>query len=126
MNNIEKHRAFLDSLDGEKGLPDKMHAWRFDDPLQPFDITMFMYRDGEGISKGAVEYLVERCRRAESRQIPDLKEKVKELVRDAMDAVETYRDARWGGEHLDERERKVYNSFRALCAPEKDSKKEAR
>lgn len=49
---------------------------------------------------------------------PDLKERVKELVRDAMDAVETYRDAKWGGEHLDERERKAYKAFSALCAPE--------
>lgn len=46
---------------------------------------------------------------------PDLKERVKELVWDAMDAVETYRDARWGGEHLDERERKAYKAFLALC-----------
>ena len=42
------------------------------------------------------------------------KEKVKAFGRDAMDAVETYRDAKWGGEHLDERERKAYKAFRAL------------
>ena len=68
--NIEKHRAFIDSLEGEKGLPEEMHGWRFDEKLQPFDRTMF-YEDGI-IKSSTVEYLIERLRRAESRQIPDL------------------------------------------------------
>lgn len=29
MNNIEKYRAFIDSLEGEKGLPNGIHGWRF-------------------------------------------------------------------------------------------------
>lgn len=116
--SIEKHKAFLDSLEGEMGLPEEMHAWRFDEPLQPFDITMFMLRDGEGISKSAVAYLVERIRRAESRQIPDLKEKVKEFARDAMDIEENshlYTDA----ECAAFRALVGYDpTFSALCAPE--------
>ena len=79
--NIEHAREFLDSLDGEKGLPEEMHGVRFDasqnevynSRIEPWQMKA---------------YLWERCRRAESRQIPDLKEKVKELMRDAMDAVE--------------------------------------
>ena len=62
--NIEKHRAFLDSLDGEKGLPEEMHGLRFDasqnevynSRIEPWQMKA---------------YLWERCRRAESRQIPD-------------------------------------------------------
>ena len=117
--SIEKHKALIDSLDGGEGLPDEMHAWRFDEPLQPFDITMFMLRDGEGVSKSAVAYLVERIRRAESRQIPDLKERVKELVRDAMDAQNKYDNGylEESTMHFGEHERlgKIVEEFRTLC-----------
>ena len=109
--SIENHKAFLDSLEPEKGLPEEMHGWRFDEKLQPFDRTMF-YEDGI-IKSSTVEYLIERIRRAESRQIPDLKERVKKFVDAAMEAEgrfwrsskAAYIDAERG-------------LFRALCAPE--------
>lgn len=33
-------------------------------------------------------WLIERCRRAESRQMPDLKERVKELLRDVLRIID--------------------------------------
>ena len=37
--SIEKHKAFLDSLEPEKGLPVEMHGWRFDDRLSDFEAS---------------------------------------------------------------------------------------
>lgn len=131
MNTIEKHRAFLDSLDGEKGLPEDDFGFRvslsFNIPLDEVESRIFG-EDGDIFSEDACEYLIERCRRAESRQIPDLKEKVKELVRDAMDAQAAYDpdpvyDVKTGKQVIGESEAE---QFRALCEPEKDSKEEAR
>jgi len=120
--SIEKHKAFLDSLEGEKGLPEEMHGWRFDEPLnelshaQPGDAWRFR------------DYMIERCRRAESRQIPDLKERVKELVLDAMNAEDDYAKEclRTDPEASPHAKLKVCDAFRALCEPEKDSKEVAR
>lgn len=102
--SIEKHKAFLDSLDGEKGLPEEMHGLRFDasqnevynSRIEPWQMKA---------------YLWERCRRAESRQIPDLKERVKELVRDAMDAENRLHTDKW----TDHTEWKQYFD---MCSPE--------
>ena len=149
--NIEKHKAFLDSLDGEKGL----HACPecngskcdYGDGLTPCN-----YCGGAGVSKGPgllngipldadlsdvsekpdedawfsnlreaegfIEYLIERCRRAESRQIPNLKEKVKELMRDAMDAEKNPEFAhifnvRYGCLEYDEKGNPVYPIYSA-------------
>lgn len=113
MNTIEKHRAFLGSLDGEKGLPEEMHGWRFDEPLE----LVCNGRDRMSMENFKA-YILERCRRAESRQIPDLKEKVKELVRDAIDVAANH-DDKWNYCTL-------IKEFRALCEPEKDSKEVAR
>ena len=107
--NIEKHRAFLDSLDGEKGLPEEMHGLRFDasqnevynNRIEPWQMKA---------------YLWERCRRAESRQIPDLKERVKELVRDAMDAEKDSYETD-GSVDFDAAGKRV-EELRALFAPE--------
>mgnify|MGYP003425765275 FL=1 len=104
--NIEKHRAFLDSLDGEKGLPEEMHGLRFDasqnevynSRIEPWQMKA---------------YLWERCRRAESRQIPDLKERVKKFVDAAMDAEGRF--WRSGKAAYIDAERGL---FRAICAPE--------
>lgn len=115
--NIEKHRAFIDSLEGEKGLPEEIRRFR----LIKLGDDKKLHRSSEGEWVRYQDHL-DAIEILESRQIPDLKEKVKAFGRDAMDAVETYRDAKWGGEHLDERERKAYKAFRALCEPEKDSK----
>lgn len=123
--NIEKHRAFLDSLEGEKGLPEEMHepsGWRFDMPIKDFLNTC-----DPSESKGRKligDYLLERLKRAESRQIADLKERVKELVRDAMDAQAAYDpdpvyDVKTGKQVVGYSEAE---QFRALCEPEKDSK----
>ena len=108
--NIEKHRAFIDSLEGEKGLPEKMHGWRFDTPLPDGWETFDMPRER---LVEFIEYLTERLRHAESRQITDLKEKVKELVRDAMDATDRY----WHKPRADD-DREM-EQFHVLCTPDK-------
>jgi len=111
--NIEKHRAFIDSLECEKGLPDEMHGWRFGTQLnklshaQPGDAWRFR------------DYMIERCRRAESRQIPDLKDRVKELVRDAMDLTHDLIASRLATDATHEFYKAKYDAFRSLCAPDK-------
>jgi hypothetical protein len=109
MNNIERHRAFIKSLEGEKGLREEMHGWRFDTPLSRLESYTPENVELYGTGWKAVEYFIERCRRAESRQIPELKERVKELVRDVMDAEKQY----WSFPATDNGLR---NEFRALCA----------
>lgn len=101
-------REFLDSLEPEKGLPEEMHGCRFDEPLE----IVCNGRDRISV-ENFTAYILERCRRAESRQIPDLKERVKKFVDAAMEAEgrfwrsskAAYIDAERG-------------LFRALCAPE--------
>lgn len=103
--NAEHWRKFIDSLDGEHGLPEEMHGLRFDasqnevynSRIEPWQMKA---------------YLWERCRRVESRQIPGLKERVKEIGRDAMDAAISY-DCNYPWKTPD------YEAFRALCTPEK-------
>lgn len=139
--SIEKHRAFIDSLEGEKGLPDKFYrlltpevdVWKEGDEvyltncwsLCRFKTDRFIYKGekefvrifhgahgwtdlvkNEKVNYGPARRLIE------SRQIPDLKEKVKELVRDAMDAENDY----ISGDNSPYR-----NEFRALCEPDKDA-----
>lgn len=116
--NIEKHRVFIESLEGEKGLPDEWRLLVGGEPLKE--------GDEEWVNTGGVTGYWKRCalpgiadgrafrRRAESHQIPDLKEKVKELMRDAMDAEYEYcADGflpRSGADRC---------GFRALCEPDK-------
>lgn len=133
MSNIEKHRAFIDSLEGEKGLPEKFYRL-----LEPGKDIL---RDGDEWLKGDFTWedvasrLLDKilpmyeyapiCRRLESRQIPDLKERVKELVRDAMDSAKKFHTQIINGpENGDKIEdlRDKYIEFLALCEPEKDSK----
>jgi len=118
--NIEKHCAFIDSLEGEKGLPEKFYrllipgvdVWREGDEIlgakyidmnEPAWIAVIPSKIGSLIASNLP------CRRAESRQIPDLKERVKELMRDAMDAAISY-DCNYPWKTPD------YEAFRALCA----------
>ena len=184
--NIEKHRAFLESLEGERGLPevcdacggdgketcnnpdhgfhnsigesdgchgcpvcgnDPLHkvpnggdcsicegtgkisakrlpeeihnpsGWRFDMPIKDFLNTC-----DPSESKGRKligDYLLERLKRAESRQIPDLKEQVKELVRDAMDLTHDLIASRFATDATHEFYKAKYDAFRSLCAPDK-------
>ena len=132
MSNIEKHRAFLESLEGEKGLPENFYRL-----LEPGKDIL---REGDEWLKGDFTWenvasrLLDKilpmyeyspiCRRLESRQIPDLKEKVKELMRDAMDAEDDYAKEclRTDPEASPHAKLKVCDAFRALCEPEKDSK----
>lgn len=107
MSNIEKHRAFIESLEGEKGLPEEMHGWHFDGDIG--EQLKHSRRIGD-TSGDFIAYLIERLRRAESGQIPDLKEQVKELVLDAMDATDRY----WHKPRADD-DREM-EQFRALCA----------
>lgn len=129
--NIEKHRAFIESLEGETGLPEKFYrllilgvdVWRdgdeilgaqYTDTNEPAWIAVIPSKIGSLVTSNLP------CRRAESRQIPDLKERVKELVRDAMDAAQGYQtDIQDGVINVPYRE--LRNAFRALCEPEKDS-----
>lgn len=109
--NIEKHRAFIDSLEGEKGLPTYILLRAVHDEFIADDDWLELMYDnmtdrisehwrpvplqwiGKAVGKYTVGYdghltrsfCIAR-RRAESLQIPDLKEKVKELVRDAMES----------------------------------------
>ena len=119
MSNIEKHRAFIESLEGEKGLPESKltneFEWVETEPL----INIAAWQNQQRTSAESyrvIERLLRRLRRAESRQIPDLKEKVKELVRDAMDAEQCNEHRlRLGFATLNSDAHK----FRALCAPDK-------
>lgn len=129
--NIEKHRAFLDSLEGEKGLPTYILLRAVHDEFIADDDWLELMYDnmtdrisehwrpvplqwiGKAVGKYTVGYdghltrsfCIAR-RRAESLQIPDLKERVKELMRDAM---ETRYYPTWHEEA----------AFRALCASDK-------
>lgn len=103
MSNIENHRAFIESLEGEKGLPEEMHGLRFDAPLSEFSLNFL----SKNHAAAFMRYLIERCRRAESRQIPDLKEKVKAFGRDAIDAA----DYAFESGNFEEA-----HAFRYLCA----------
>lgn len=107
--NIKKYRAFIESLEGEKGLPEEMYGIRFDESLEKMAKETYGL---DGYSGYFVLHLIERCRRAESRQIPDLKEKVKELMRDAMDAAENPPIETRGGPYGSS----LAEQFRALCA----------
>lgn len=140
--NIEKHRAFLDSLEGEKGLPENFYrllapgedVWKEGDEVYltnywapcRFKTDRFIYKGEKEfvrIFHGAygwtdlvknekVNYDPAR-RLIESRQIPNLKERVKKFVDAAMEAEgrfwrsskAAYIDAERG-------------LFRALCATE--------
>lgn len=126
MKSPKDFEIFLNSLPKpEKGQAEEMHGWRFDAPISEIrdkiNAEWLEAEDQEAFALDAWDYFEVRCARAESLRVPDLKERVKELVRDAMDAVETFRDAKWGGEHLDERERKNYKAFCALCEPTKEA-----
>ena len=61
--SIEKHKAFLDSLEPEKGLPVEMHGWRFDDRLSDFEASKMPARPNVKMLSEMIEYLVERCRK---------------------------------------------------------------
>lgn len=123
--NIEKHRAFIDSLEGENGLPEKFYRL-----LEPGKDIL---RDGDEWLKGDFTWenvasrLLDKilpmyeyapiCRRLESRQIP-VKERVKEFGRDI---IATHRTAALrdlsplGRESVND----SIEDFDALCATDK-------
>lgn len=108
----EHWRAFLDSLEGEKGLPEEMHGISLSTSLSLADIGMACRVNmGKLTDRQCAEYWKERATRAESRQIPDLKEKVKELVRDAMLAQRNAQAIPQDAEAY-----ATYSAIRALCA----------
>lgn len=86
----EHWRKFLESLEGEKGLPQDyrlltpgVDTYKYGDEWLHGDFTWC------AVSSASIGKLVDKnfnpiVRRAESRQIPDLKEKVKAFVLDAM------------------------------------------
>lgn len=119
--SIEIQKAFLDSLDGEKGLPDKFYrllipgvdVWQEGDE---FLMTHDQYLKNSWEKAFIFDRVImeeEIGRRAESRQISDLKKRVKELMRDAMDAQAQHQSGMgWTDAN------KLISEFRALCAPE--------
>ena len=128
--NIEKHRAFIDSLEGEQGLPEEMYGFNLRTPVERLkrnnDLNRDSFKDDKNVLHfcDLVDVLLVRIEHLESRQIPDLKEKVKELVLDAMDAEDAYAKEclRKDPEASVHAKLKVCDAFRALCEPEKDSK----
>jgi len=127
--NAEHWRKFIDSLDGEKGLPETYifltpdeDVFQEGDELANF-ISIEIGIQFEPVHNSAFwGTKVFGCarRRAESRQIPDLTEKVKELVRDAMESQKRYSDYLATG--VMNAEGHHWHAFRALCEPKKDSK----
>lgn len=113
--NPTEVKDLLNSLSPDKGQAEGMHGWRFDTPLPDGWDTFDMPRER---LVEFIEYLTERCRRAESREVPDLKDKVKQLCRYAADIEENshlYTDK----ECAEFRKLIGYDpGFRALCAPE--------
>ena len=120
--SIEKHRAFIDSLEGEKVLPETFHrllipgvdVWQAGDEMQVLchdDAVYEIVREWKPVRDVLLGKTVLYVgRRLESRQIPDLKERVKELVRDAMDAADYgFESGNFEDAH----------AFRALCEPTK-------
>lgn len=123
----EQAREFLHSLDGKKKIyrllePEK-DEWSEGDGIA--EITNLLpnqvpqwdivskFRSGYGYMIGKKVSALYIGRRAESRQIPDLKERVKELMRDAMDAQAQHQSGMgWTDAN------KLISEFRALCAPE--------
>lgn len=140
--NIEKHRAFLDSLEGEKGLPTYILLRAVHDEFIADDDWLELMYDnmtdrisehwrpvplqwiGKAVGKYTVGYdghltrsfCIAR-RRAESLQIPDLKERVKELVRDVMDAEKDSYETDGSVDFHEAGDRVA--KFRALCATDK-------
>lgn len=116
--SIEKHKAFFKSLDNEKMLPESFYRllipeidrYQHGDEALSLSTNYWYPVDELWIGEHVLPKVVSR--RAESRQIPDLKEKVKELVRDAMDATDRY----WHKPRADD-DREM-EQFRALCEPE--------
>lgn len=62
--SLEKAKELLSQLEPQAGLPEELHGWRFDEPLD--------YRGPSSSStvEEYVEYLLERCKRAEDRLKP--------------------------------------------------------
>jgi len=131
--SIEKHKAFLDSLNGEKGLPEKFYrmlipgvdVWQEGDEfLMTHD--QWMKNTWEKAFAFKVVMPEEIGRRAESRQIPDLKEKVKAFGLACMDAETDFIcknfDTSESGQAAVEAPYQLRQVLRALCEPEKDSK----
>ncbi len=117
--SIEKHKAFFKSLDNEKMLPESFYRllipeidrYQHGDEALSLSTNYWYPVDELWIGEHVLPKVVSR--RAESRQIPDLKEKVKELVRDAMDAQRSSSDT--NGSPLYTR---ATQAFRDLCAHE--------
>jgi hypothetical protein len=84
INTVPDVAQFLESLKaGEEGL-DKHPEWDFKRDLE---ILYFSFKNLGGLGEEAIEYLFERCRRAESNAKPsDLVEKVKACIRFAVNS----------------------------------------
>ncbi len=112
MNPITQAQDLLKSLEPEKGQAEGMHGWRFDADLG----ELLQCLEGDLMFRNPLKlmlfstYLLERCRRAESLQIPDLKEKVKKFGLACMDAAKN--PVRNGGAESAEKQ------LRILCAPD--------
>lgn len=121
--SIEKHKAFFKSLDNEKMLPESFYRllipeidrYQHGDEALSLSTNYWYPVDELWIGEHVLPKVVSR--RAESRQIPDLKEKVKELVRDAMGTVQIACEPNLSTQLWCERTGAA-QKFYDLCAPE--------
>ena len=117
--NIEKHRAFINSLEGEQGLPEEMYGFNLRTPVERLkrnnDLNRDSFKDDKNVLHfcDLVDVLLVRIEHLESRQIPDLKERVKEFGRDCMDAADLFKPETTKYDY------EIRDAFRALCAPDK-------
>jgi len=80
------YSAFLESLKVKNEGPEEMHGYEFNRPIDEILSINYIQADRIEISR-IVEYLAERCRRAESNAKPEtLAEGVKAFMRAGMDA----------------------------------------
>lgn len=119
--SIEKHKAFFKSLDNEKMLPESFYRllipeidrYQHGDEALSLSTNYWYPVDELWIGEHVLPKVVSR--RAESRQIPDLKEKVKELMRDAMEVTRNrYKDCVGLGKTYAD-----YEDFVELCESDK-------
>lgn len=109
--NPTEVKDLLNSLSPDKGQaePQEMHGYRFDIGLD--DLNISWMRQNELLR--FAWYLMERCRRAESREVPDLKEKVADFGRYCLHV------ATEAAEHPNnEDKQRPYEILSHICAPE--------
>lgn len=108
--------AFLESLKVKKEGPEEMHGWRFDMHIS-YAAQHLDDCENSGHLKEFAEYLLYRCRRAESSAKPEtLAEDVKAYMREIVSAYKLNQY------YNDEETMQTWQEFRRLCEPTTDDK----